>query len=432
MKSCTRCHFLLLSYLQPIHDFSFYTLNHYISTFSVFKSALSLITKTIVRMKELVGEFELLIHTMVNTHPLEIHLYQVQMLNLLKEIKMMYYHMAFSTAKSSQTRALMYSLQSVILGWLHQFYFLIHDCNGPGLIVLIPFEQNLLEQLADVQLKFPQYFCWSMKIPRQLQESEGPLLVKKIQDCLLAPAWVNIPGNIRDMLLHPYSKLLSINERITYQRLQYLQMLLHQLQELCCDQPDGQIPDHFEERLLKKLLLLNFNHGQLISHLTEKIRALLDQELRSAEKFAHLYQFQYQIEKLPHDESVFLYADTASCRLQLEKYIEREMKKLRAQQYVQSQTSISENEQPELIYTSLSVSQLAFLLRLLLDNGIFQFENKRELFRMICNAFKNKTGPISVSSFRNHFYDPDPATMKMVSDHLMELMNRSRKLRRGE
>ena len=82
----------------------------------------------------------------------------------------------------------------------------------------------------------------------------------------------------------------------------------------------------------------------------------------------------------------------------------------------------------EKIELSLSVSQLALLLRASMDSGLITNENKTAVLRcIVCFVRTGKTESISLESLRKKFYEAERGTKDAVKDLLMDLFKQVHK-----
>ena len=76
------------------------------------------------------------------------------------------------------------------------------------------------------------------------------------------------------------------------------------------------------------------------------------------------------------------------------------------------------------IITSHSVSQVAFLLKLLVDIGAILNKNQKELIRLVASIVKTQqTEHISPESLRTKYYNVDESTVDAVRDTIIKLLN---------
>jgi len=81
------------------------------------------------------------------------------------------------------------------------------------------------------------------------------------------------------------------------------------------------------------------------------------------------------------------------------------------------------------VSTELSVAQLAFFTRLLIEGNVISCSNQTALLNTIALAVSNKQrGRISADSLRNKYYSPEVSTANAVKDKLIQMMNAARRL----
>lgn len=77
------------------------------------------------------------------------------------------------------------------------------------------------------------------------------------------------------------------------------------------------------------------------------------------------------------------------------------------------------------IETNLSVSQLAYLFRLLYETGYLKVRNQTDLLKFIANNFTTgNTTEISTRSLRSKYYNIDSATKDSVKELLEKVLYR--------
>ena len=77
------------------------------------------------------------------------------------------------------------------------------------------------------------------------------------------------------------------------------------------------------------------------------------------------------------------------------------------------------------IETNLSVSQLAYLFRLMYETGYLKVRNQTDLLKFISDNFKTgNTHTISTRSLRSKYYNVDSATRDSVKELLGKIMEK--------
>ena len=88
---------------------------------------------------------------------------------------------------------------------------------------------------------------------------------------------------------------------------------------------------------------------------------------------------------------------------------------------------LQQNEKTEPVFTSLSVAQLAFLIKLLVDTGIINNKNQTELLKTISKTIcTHRNEAISADSLRNKYYNVDKNTTDAVKNMLIDMVNKSK------
>ena len=88
----------------------------------------------------------------------------------------------------------------------------------------------------------------------------------------------------------------------------------------------------------------------------------------------------------------------------------------------------SESLPEKLLQTPLSVAQLGLFIRLLVEGEIIKSENNSMLLRWIAASFKTKrTEVISAESLRIKYYAADQASVNIVREYLLRMMNQLKK-----
>ena len=86
------------------------------------------------------------------------------------------------------------------------------------------------------------------------------------------------------------------------------------------------------------------------------------------------------------------------------------------------------NEKLEPLFTSLSVPQLGFFIKLLVDTGVVNNKNQTELLKTITKTIRtHRNETISLDSLRNKYYNVDKSTTETVKDKLFNMINQTKK-----
>ncbi len=81
------------------------------------------------------------------------------------------------------------------------------------------------------------------------------------------------------------------------------------------------------------------------------------------------------------------------------------------------------------IQTNLNVGQLALFLRLQVEAGIIQTENRQEVIEQTRTYYKTvRAKSLSQESMSNKFYTPDPAAVSILRTYLVNMLNELKRL----
>jgi hypothetical protein len=229
--------------------------------------------------------------------------------------------------------------------------------------------QCLTEILESLQCYKCEYFNRQQAVPLYLVQEAGLLLDQKR---LLLEAGMKkkkIDPELQAVVLYPF---LSFGKK-GYSSYQQMEYLLRQADELIAFN-DG-------ESLLRLLLrngfnTLGFNHYYML-----KISAEVYAEYQMAAQFDILFEYRKILEMMPKKSYRCYDPLAANTRGTLLKFVETELRYLNRKQEISAPkiAPVTAASSSYRIKTSLSVDALAYLLRLLVENGVIEASPKSEL-----------------------------------------------------
>jgi hypothetical protein len=90
--------------------------------------------------------------------------------------------------------------------------------------------------------------------------------------------------------------------------------------------------------------------------------------------------------------------------------------------------TLSANTDSKVFQTPMSVPQLALFVRLLVESGTIKCQNQSLLLRAIAASFSTaKATSISSESLRIKYYATDPASVNIVKEYVIKMMNQLRR-----
>lgn len=172
------------------------------------------------------------------------------------------------------------------------------------------------------------------------------------------------------------------------------------------------------------LVLYNCNHHTLVHALMNDCRKEVRQLTTLPEQRMQWEEYLQLIKGIHPLPAHALVAGGIGCRQLLQEMIQEEIKQELAGE---EPNDMQEGSflQPKPFQTNLSVSQLAGMVRLLVEADILCCTNQTVLLSNISRNFTTRRQQhISAESLRQKYYQPDSATVSMLKTHLMNMMRR--------
>jgi hypothetical protein len=204
--------------------------------------------------------------------------------------------------------------------------------------------------------------------------------------------------------------------RYTLRALQYLQVFGERLEQFVLDKPDP------EQQLHELLFELNFNHlGYLSCYRDQTRRALTG--LSEEQKLSFLRAELSRLNAKPEQTRYRYHPDWPSVRTMFSRYITEEIN-LQEQQRAAFPLS-GDPSCPEKLSLDLSVAQLAFLIRLFYEEGLFVTANLSLIFRFFARNFSSKKqAHISAGSLSKEFYGLSQISAAIMRDKFTKMISR--------
>jgi hypothetical protein len=177
---------------------------------------------------------------------------------------------------------------------------------------------------------------------------------------------------------------------------------------------------------------LNFNHPKFIGYQTEKWLDELKNKDTVNEKILCLRLYLKELRQLTALPNWYYLKDVVSAKEQLINWIQEEIEFLVNKQAFFKETVLEEQkmESTKKMHTSLSVSQLACFIRLLVENKTITNVNQTEIIKFFALHFSTKkSAHISSIHLRSEYYQTDVTAVESIKGLLLDLVNLSRKLK---
>lgn len=215
---------------------------------------------------------------------------------------------------------------------------------------------------------------------------------------------------------------------ITYRQLIYLKELLAELTSISSDTQTGD----FNAAICNLLIYLNFNHPGFIVYMTDEFSREIKEQESQQEKVLKLNLQLKQIKQINTTSRGSLYKDIMGVKEQLINWIEEEINYIQKESDVSKQLASEEQKsESELkINTSLSIPQLTFFVRLLVENKTITNINQTQLLKFVALHFTSvKRENISYGHLRSQYYTAELPAIESIKSLLLNLVNLSRKIK---
>ncbi|MBL7760163.1 MAG: hypothetical protein JNK08_05645 [Sediminibacterium sp.] len=277
--------------------------------------------------------------------------------------------------------------------------------------VYLHIQNGLCGFIDGLHKNFPGQFDYSMPMP--------------------LPCWLKISATMEDRLVSleragvSTTLLNLIRAELHYACLhhtpdyiagQYWQSLGMQLLELRAEQRAERRSDkdQLNNAVVNCLVGCNFNSGKFICYVLDAAAEELTEEDSPVVYWANMLKW---MNRLPTSPEMQLYRNADSCKAQLIELFRNEL-------FAAEQLHTDDVVQDKLI-TGLSVGQFALLIRLLVDTGVLKTRNTNQLIRLLSRLVKTtRTVEISAESLRQKYYQINAASVKMMREHLAEMMSK--------
>jgi hypothetical protein len=178
-----------------------------------------------------------------------------------------------------------------------------------------------------------------------------------------------------------------------------------------------------ESSIREVLFYFNFNDDDFVAYLFDKFKALTEGFGSSQEKICALRYEQKTMNQLRTKLNCFLSPNMPSLKEQVNSWIEEEIKFLQIEPAF-SRPVKTESEIDDKIQTSLSVSKLALLIRLMVIDKIITNRVVAQVLRVVIKTVATtQSDNIGFSSFESKYHKTDKGTVSAVKDMLFRWIN---------
>jgi hypothetical protein len=188
-----------------------------------------------------------------------------------------------------------------------------------------------------------------------------------------------------------------------------------------------------EKQIITNLLYLNFNVFAIYNYISNRITDHYQAKSNYNEQLLQLQLFKKLINQSHIKPDFEFHSNTPSLKESLSVWIEEEIfyfkeRKQLSIQYPQPEAAWNKAHKNKKLYTTLSVSQLAYFMRLLYNANVISLESKSKLIELISDHFSTTSQRnISAKSLKNKIYSPEITTIENIQELMESLIERAEK-----
>jgi len=284
-----------------------------------------------------------------------------------------------------------------------------------------------LDLLDYIETSYPEYFDKDIKLPEAKRWLKAPEIKRNLKGIQKEMEKLEIDGELIKIACRPFEDYLLPDLVISYHKLSYVQVLQGELISFSKKKAMA----NSNEELCRLLLQLNFNSIHFFNYYVLQ----LQEKANDHNMFTDLFTFHSLklkiINQLPVKPGLAYKPGLPAIREQIGSWICEELYYLEKQERVLQQWENVKKEDrynESRIHTSLSVSQLALAVKLLVESKVISNTNSAELMRLVARNFRtDRQEVISEDSLRNKSYSFESSSVNRLKDEIIGLMNLVRK-----
>lgn len=281
----------------------------------------------------------------------------------------------------------------------------------------------LEDLLSSIERQFPKYFNIDATIPTRKRILAIHQFLGNIED--LNDLNNTIPPKLLLILTNPIKEFINNTSTSTYCRLNFLKRYL---KEILSFKDIVETEEEFSFFIQRKLISINFNSIAFFNWATSEIINKINDQEDTISKLEKLSWYLKEINQIPVIPDLCYNPKLKSIKDLLSEWIVEEICHLENNLHrltINSQVQQNQIDSNFKLITELSVPQYAFLLRTLVETGLYKNKNDdAKLTKLFALNTKTKgTLVISPKSLRQHFYKDDNKTREVVKTAIIKILN---------
>ena len=284
---------------------------------------------------------------------------------------------------------------------------------------------GLEELLSFIEKYFLKYFDQDAKAPEAYITITKKDLLSNFDELRNSLADKSGDSRITDVMLYAIRKVIDDDQKseITYRKVMYAKALQKELSNLLSNSKQE---SDINEELRNLMYYFNYNSMKSFTYHTHYIDILLSQTESRTEMIEKLSYILKKINQVQIKPGIGYNMNAPTLKIQLNNYLIEEIEHL---QRVHQLTSASGLKPLDALLSSvkiqleLSVAQIAYLIKVLIEVDIIVNRNVTELLRFLSRFLVSKKAEtVSFDSLRAKYYNVEQGTQVAVRKLLLKMM----------
>lgn len=350
----------------------------------------------------------------------------------IRNVKVFLVNSVFNNQKQTEVEFLIQNHQSVLIRLLNDLWN--YQTVLTGNEILPSFYSSVIEYLSDILSYIEKYFSKYFNIEENLPQVYYSVISKEFED-KLEKLKINLKEKAAENKLievifssfPPYKNNQS-NVPITYRHLIYLKELINELHEITQPKKD----EDWNKVIQHHLVYLNYNHPAFVNLVIDNLTIHTNSQESLQEKILKLRFYKKEVNQISARPEAALYKDILPAKEQIILWIEEEIHYLQNEGVMLKQLKAEDQTSDSAfkINTSLSIPQLAYLIRLLVENKTITNINQTQILKFFALNFTSlKRENMSYDHLRSQYYKMELPAIESIKSLLLSLVNLSRKIK---
>ncbi len=355
----------------------------------------------------------------------------MQLTRELERVKMSFINAAFGSQSESQIERYIQYHQVELIRLTDRLNGCSSDLdNSHALSIQTYITQGLVglkELLTFIENHFSRYFNIDADIPRSYHDLAIPDFKSRLHIIHKLLPKDSRNQTLANTILLPIRRLVNgkAEESLTFRKLMYFKKLLKEIEGSLQAKP---LNTDLSPYLMSSMIYMNFNSYKFFAHCTGLFTRQYQEKETLTEQLDTLAMTAKMMNQTQQKPGVAYRPKRSSLRHSLISWIDEEANFLMKRHQLSLNLPARDTAQPFKLNTSLSVAQLAYLIRIMIEENIILHRNQREVLTFFAHHTRTKKAEnISVESLRTRYYNIDTSTKEAVKDVIINLLNNIRK-----